>query len=177
MAVAAIAVAVGTGNATDLSTDGPVRVGGTTATAAYPYAGAMVREVRYVDTGRLSYVFTLANDGAVPVTVTGLARQPGWQSALLRPEDIRGAGSPGNGDGEFTVWPGEGDRVQLEVLMLGCEQVSSRAGSMLERIGLHVRVAGTVSHRLQLTLPERVHTGSPRDATCPNSSSATRSPG
>lgn len=173
-----IGLFAGVPSAVDLSGDGPVRVRGTTATAAFPYGGATLREVRYVDKGRLTYDFTLANDGLLPVTVTGLARQPDGRGGLLTPQALRHDGERvGRDAGSFTVWPGSSTRVRLRVSMSGCERVSSRAGSLLEHVQVRADVAGLAERGVDAKLPERLHTGSPRDAHCPGSTSTTRSPG
>lgn len=155
-------------------TTGPTRVSGTTASAVYPYGDGPVREVRYVDRWTLTYTFAVRNTGLAPVVVTGLGDDPARERTLLRPRRLVRAS---DGASRFTVAPGESRRVRLSVLMTGCEHVSSRAGSLLEEVRVDVRSAGMVPRSLTVSLPERLHTGSPRDAGCPRSSSATRSPG
>lgn len=154
-----------------LSATGPTTVSGTPATALYPIAGNPVREIRYVDRAVLSYRFTLHNGAPVPVTVTGF-RRPDHEATMLR---IRGLAGEGGAE-SFTLPPGGDRTVTLSVLMTECERVSSRAGSMVEQVEISVRGLGVVPRTVAVRLPERIRTQSPRDASCPRSNTATRSP-
>lgn len=155
-----------------LSAAGPTSVVGTPATAVYPIANDPVREIRYVDRKMLIYRFTLHNRAPVPVTVTGFQR-PEHEATMLR---IRGI-SAGEREPSFTLGPGADRAVSLSVLMTACERVSSRAGSMIGEVALTVRGMGVLPRTVTVRLPERVRTQSPRDASCPRSNTATRSPG
>ena len=65
-------IAAATQSRPALSAHGPTRVSGTDATAVFRVGDRTVRQVRYQDRGTLGYTFVLANDGRLPVTVTGL---------------------------------------------------------------------------------------------------------
>lgn len=159
-------------SAPDLSTAGPTAVSGTEATAVFDIADRTVRQVRYDDGGTLRYTFRLTNDGRLPVTVVGLAgAQPDprlFQLVALTGED---------GPGEIGLGPGETQAVTLELHMSGCETLSARSGSFVSELWLRTRQAGVFDDDLRLTLPEELHTGSPREAFCPNSTATSRPAG
>lgn len=150
---------------------GPTSVSGTDATAVFTIAHRVVRQVRYADHGTLAYTFTLHNDGGLPLTVTGLA--PAVSPRLFRLRDLRTT----SGDAHFTVPAGSSRRVVLRMLMRGCETLSARAGSFVTTVALDT-VRARVLHRVvTVRLPEELHTGSPREAFCPNATATSRPPG
>jgi len=158
-----IAVARGTPS---LSTDGPISVAGTDASAAFTVGDRTVRQVRYVDEGTLTYTFRIANDGRLPVRVLGLADdQP--ETRLFTIASIT--------DG--TIASGEDEEFTLSLEMAGCETLSARAGSYVTGIVVRTKTAGMFEDTVELDLPEEVHTGSPREAFCPNSTATSRPPG
>lgn len=158
-----IAVARGTPS---LSTEGPTSVTGTEASAVFELGGRTIRQIRYDDNGTLHYTFQVANDGRLPVRIVGLTDdQPG--ARLFTVTDItEGTISPG-GSADFTV----------SMDMAGCETLSSRAGSFVQRVLVRTETAGVFDDTVELDLPEEVHTGSPREAFCPNSTADSRPPG
>lgn len=151
---------------------GPTTVDGTEASAVFRIGGRTVRQVRYDDGGTLSYTFELENEGRLPVTVTGLAtlRTPPRLFRYLTLTDS-------DGDERFTVGGGERTTVRLSMLMQGCETLSARAGSFATEVHLLTEVAGTAQDVVAVYLPEEVHTGSPREAFCPNATAMSRPPG
>ncbi|WP_157520341.1 hypothetical protein [Nocardioides dokdonensis] len=154
-----------------LSTSGPVDVAGTEATGTFTVAERTVRQVRYADQGTLRYTFVLHNDGRLPVEVAGLAdEQP--SSRLFTPVDLVAA------DDGVTVVPGGGQlEVTLSLLMSGCETLSARAGAFVTEVVLRTRTAGAFADDVSVLLPEELHTGSPREAFCPESTASSRPPG
>ena len=158
-------------SAPQLGAGGPTRVDGTEATAVFTVGDRTVRQVRYADHGTLVYAFRLRNDGQVPLTVTGLAaRQP--PSRLFA---YRSLGAPGGG--EVTIGAGESEPVTLVLRMGGCETLSARAGSFVTEVRVRTERMGVLDDDVTVTLPEELHTGSPREAFCPNSTATSRPPG
>lgn len=158
-----IAVASGTPS---LSAEGPTTVDGTNASAVFSVGDRTIRQVRYVDDGTLRYTFRITNDGHLPVEVLGLADdQP--DARLFTLSGLTDGSVPAGESREFT----------LSVHMAGCETLSSRAGSFVTRIVVRTETAGMFEDSVELDLPEEVHTGSPREAFCPNSTATSRPPG
>lgn len=152
--------AAGAGSAA-LSASGPTSVSGTEASAVFTVADRTVRQVRYADGGTLRYTFSLANDGSQPLEVVGLAdRQP--PSRLFQPTGLTPA----------RIDPGETAAVTVSLAMSGCESLSARAGAFVTEV-----VVATDQGDTTVTLPEELHTGSPREAFCPNSTATSRPPG
>jgi len=155
-----------------LGTRGPTAVTGTDASAVFNVAGREIRQVRYRDRATLDYRFRLVNDEALPVTVKGI--DPDQRDSRLfgfvALEDREGRRS-------FTV-PAHGSReVHLLLRMGGCESLSARAGSFASSVLVRTERVGIASGSVLVTLPEEVHTGSPREAFCPNSTAKSRPPG
>ena len=155
-----------------LATHGPTEVVGTEESAVFRIGGRTVRQVRYADGEKLTYAFALENEGRLPVTVTGLAaadREPRLFRYLALTDE--------EGRDRFTLPGGERTTVRLTMLMQGCETLSARAGSFATEVHLRTEVAGTVQDVVTVSLPEQVHTGSPREAFCPNATATSRPPG
>lgn len=175
--LAAVLVAVGAGVAVastppSLATHGPTSVRGTEASAVFRIGGRTIRQVRYADKKTLVYSFTLANDGRLPVRVTGLApleRSPRL-FAYVGLTDAQGRE-------EFTIPAGERTTVELSMRMHACETLSARAGSFATQLSLRTERAGVIEDVVTLALPEEVHTGSPREAFCPDATATSRPPG
>lgn len=149
-----------------LSASGPTSVAGTDASAVFTIADRTVRQVRYDDGGTLRYTFRLTNDDRLPVHVLGLAAdQP--PSRLFRPVEFT----------PLRLGPGDTAEVTLELAMSGCETLSARAGAFVTQVVLRVERGGLLSDDVTVTLPEELHTGSPREAFCPNSTATSRPPG
>jgi hypothetical protein len=158
-----VAVARGTPS---LSTTGPTSVSGTEASAIFEVADRSVRQVRYDDEGTLRYTFRISNDGRLPVKILGLdEEQP--ETRLFTITSLTTATVPAGGSEDFT----------LELRMAGCETLSSRAGSFVNGISVRTETAGVFEDTVDLDLPEEVHTGSPREAFCPNSTATSRPAG
>lgn len=175
--LAAVLLAVGGGVAVAstspaLDAHGPTDVAGTEATSVFRIGGRTIRQVRYADEKTLVYSFTLANDGRLPVEVTGLA-------PLARsPRLFRYVGlTDTDGHEMFTIPAGERREVDLAMRMHGCETLSARAGSFATHVLLRTQRAGLIHDTVTVTLPEEVHTGSPREAFCPDSTALSRPPG
>lgn len=145
---------------------GPISVAGTEASAVFQVAERTVRQIRYADGGTLRYTFRLDNDSRLPVTVLGLDEDQA---------DPRLFGLTGLT--RRTIGAGESAEVTLSLRMGGCETLSSRAGSFVTSIGVRTRQAGIFEDVVEVTLPEEIHTGSPREAFCPNSTATSRPPG
>ena len=149
-----------------LSAAGPTSVTGTEATAVFRIGDRTVRQVRYDDAGTLRYTFRLTNSGHLPVTVSGLAdHQP--DSRLFQP----------TGFTPVELGPGDSAAVTLALHMSGCETLSARAGAFVTEVVLRVERAGMLHDDVTVRLPEELHTGSPREAFCPNSTATSRPPG
>lgn len=65
----------------------------------------------------------------------------------------------------------------LALRMGGCETLSARAGSFVTQVVLRTEQAGIFDDRVTVRLPEELHTGSPREAFCPESTATSRPPG
>ncbi|MGA9716004.1 MAG: hypothetical protein WBQ48_09270 [Aeromicrobium sp.] len=155
-----------------LSTTGPTSVTGTQASAVFQIGDRSVRQVRYVDRGTLVYTFTLTNDGALPLTVTGLEPMP-RKATLFTYQELADSG----GKSEFTIGARQSKTVRLSMLMSACERLSARAGSFASEVRLSISRLGGVDKVLTVSLPEQVHTGSAREAFCPRSTASSRPPG
>lgn len=149
-----------------LTAGGPVSVTGTEASGVFTLADRTVRQIRYADRGTLRYTFTLSNDGRLPVTVIGLA--PDQPDPRLF--DLVGLTS-----GELS--PGESAELTLTLDMNGCETLSSRSGSFVSDVVVRTRQAGMFEDTVTVALPEEIHTGSPREAFCPESTATSRPQG
>ena len=161
--VGGVAVA---GGSPALSTSGPVSVTGTEASGVFTIAERTVRQIRYADQGTLRYTFTVSNDGRLPVTVAGLAPdQP--DPRLFDLVDLTTGEIPPGGSGDFT----------LTLDMNGCESLSSRSGSFVTEVVATTRRAGVFDDTVTIALPEEIHTGSPREAFCPESTATSRPQG
>jgi len=177
----AAAVVAGAGVATArsvpaLSAHGPTSVSGTEASAVFQVGGRLVRQVRYDDRGTLAYRFVVANDGPLPVTVTGLA-PPEVQPRLFRYLGVTASPGASPGAPMFTIGAGERTEVEVRLLMRGCETLSARAGSFATGVRLRTERAGMLEDTVRLTFPEQVHTGSPREVSCPGATATSRPPG
>lgn len=175
--LAAVLVLTGAGVAVassdpQLTAHGPTSVAGTEESAVFRIGTRTVRQVRYDDRGTLVYSFTLANDGRLPVTVTGLA-PPVRMPRLFEYVGI----TDGEGHEEFTIGAGERTTVKVSMLMHACETLSARAGSFATQVRLRTRRAGVLEDLVTVDFPEEVHTGSPREAFCPNATATSRPPG
>ena len=155
-----------------LSTSGPTSVTGTEATTTFTIAERTVRQVRYADGGTLRYTFRLANGDRLPVTVLGLVEdQP--DPRLFAFVGLTGP----DGDGRVRIGAGESVAVTLALAMGGCETLSARAGSFVTEVALRTERAGLFADAVTVRLPEELHTGSPREAFCPESTATSRPPG
>jgi hypothetical protein len=176
-AVVVLLVACGAGVAVaqsrpSLSAHGPTAVTGTDATAVFRVGDRTVRQVRYQDRGTLVYSFVLANEGRLPVRVTGLGPlHP--EPRLFRYSGLVDA----HGNTDFTIPAGERRTVRLRMLMVSCETLSARAGSFATDVNVETSRAGVLEDEVVLDLPEEVHTGSPREAFCPRATASSRPPG
>jgi hypothetical protein len=160
------------GNEPRLVAHGPTAVAGTEKTAVFRVGKRTVREVRYADRETLVYSFALANEGRVPVTVTGLAPLDATPR-LFRYLSLTDT----EGRERFTIPGGSRTTVQLSMQMHSCETLSARAGSFATHVSLHTERAAVIEDAVTVTLPEEVHTGSPREASCPNATATSRPPG
>lgn len=142
---------------------GPVSVAGTEAHAAFAVADREVRQVRYADQGVLRYTFELRNGGRLPVTVLRLAPDQA-DPRLFDLLDLS----------RVDLAPGETGEVTLSLRMSGCETLSARAGSFVSRVVVVTRRAGLLESKTTLELPEEIHTGSPREASCPGATAGSR---
>jgi hypothetical protein len=156
----------------DLEATGPTSVTGTEATAVFQVANRTIRQVRYDDAGRLRYTFRLANRGRVPVTVIGLSPA----QADPRLFHLVGVTGPGGRD-TVEIRGGDSEELTLVLEMGGCETLSSRSGSFVTEVRLRTSRAGLFEDDVLLTLPEELHTGSPREAFCPSSTATSRPQG
>lgn len=149
-----------------LEAAGPTSVSGTTGTAVFQVGDRVVRQVRYDDGGTLRYTFRLANDGRLPVTVLGLDEEQA-DPRLFTLVDLTAT----------TIGAGESADLTLSMKMGGCETLSSRSGSFVTTIAVRTQQAGLFEDVIEVALPEEVHTGSPREAFCPNSTATSRPQG
>jgi len=149
-----------------LESGGPTSVTGTEATAVFQVGDRTVRQIRYDDGGTLRYTFRLTNDGNLPVTVLGLDDEQA-DPRLFTLDELT----------ERTIGAGESADVTLSMAMGGCETLSSRSGSFVSTIAVRTRQAGLFEDVVEVRLPEEVHTGSPREAFCPNSTATSRPQG
>ncbi len=165
LAVAGGGVAVAR-SSPSLSADGPTEVAGTEAAPAFELANRTIRQIRYVDGGTMRYTFRIHNDGRLPVTVLGLAGDQ-EDSRLFTITDLS----------EVTIGGGETAEVTLSLSMSGCETLSSRSGAFVTTLRIRTEQAGMFEDTVDLTLPEEIHTGSPREVSCPRSTATSRPPG
>ncbi|MGZ4438474.1 MAG: hypothetical protein ACXVWU_05955 [Nocardioides sp.] len=177
LAVVLVVVVAGAGAAVAhqpprLTATGPTRVAGTDASAVFRIGDRTIRQVRYRDHGTLVYTFTLRNDGPLPLTVTGLAPQ----AREPRLFHYLGVATP-DGRSRFGLDPGSSQVVQVRLRMQHCETLSARAGSFADVVPLRTVRAGMLHDTVVVTFPEEVHTSSPREAFCPNSTATSRPPG
>ncbi len=159
-------------SAPDLEASGPTSVTGTEATAVFQVADRTIRQVRYADAGTLRYTFELTNHGRLPVTVHGLAAGQA-DPRLFHLASLTGA----DGAEDVRIGAGETATVTLALVMGGCESLSSRSGSFVTDVVLRTGQAGVFDDDVRVTLPEELHTGSPREAFCPSSTATSRPPG
>ena len=169
--VAAGGVAVARSTPT-LKTSGPISVTGTEATGVFQIADRTIRQVRYADRGTLHYTFEVSNDSRLPLTIRGLAEDQA-QPRLFTLERLSGP----DGAGAIRLGPGDTTRVTLDLGMSGCETLSARAGSFVTQVVVRTEQAGVFDDDVTITLPEELHTGSPREAFCPESTATSRPPG
>jgi len=155
----------------DLGASGPTEVTGTEATAVFTVGDRTVRQVRYVEGGTLRYTFRLTNHGRLPVTLSLSAHQ-----SDPRLFSFSGLTGP-DGERSVRLGAGEAKAVTLALLMGGCETLSSRSGSFVPDVLLRTEQAGVFEDEVRVALPEELHTGSPREAFCPNSTATSRPPG
>ncbi len=155
-----------------LATAGPTAVSGTAASAVFKIGDRTIRQVRYRDGGTLVYTFRLLNRQAFPIRVTGISPDQA-DERLFRYASLQAA----DGHGEFTVPGNSRVQVQLRLEMGGCESLSARAGSFAHQVSLTTERLGLASGVATILLPEEIHTGSPREAFCPNSTAKSRPPG
>jgi len=169
--VAAGGVAVARSTPT-LRASGPTSVTGTEATGVFQIADRTIRQVRYDDRGMLRYTFGVTNANRLPLTILGLANdQP--DPRLFTLERLSGP----NGAGVVRLGAGETATLTLDLGMSGCETLSARAGSFVTQVIVRTEQAGVFDDDVTLTLPEELHTGSPREAFCPESTATSRPPG
>ncbi len=149
-----------------LSTDGPTDVAGAEASAGFRVADRTIRQIRYVDLGTFDYSFEIHNDGRLPVRLLGLADDQA-DSRLFTLVDLT----------TRTIGGGESAEVTLTVSMSGCETLSSRSGAFVTTVRVRTEQAGMFEDTVELTLPEEIHTGSPREISCPRSTATSRPQG
>lgn len=177
VAVAAGLLAGGAGMAVasaepTLVAHGPTSVSGTEQSAVFRVGGRTIRQVRYADRETLVYSFTLENAGRLPLSVHGLApleRTP----RLFEYVELTDA----EGRQQFTIPAGERTAVEVSMLMHSCETLSARAGSFATEVSLRTERAGMIDDVVTVDFPEEVHTGSPREAFCPDATATSRPPG
>ena len=155
-----------------LGAEGPTAVSGTEASAVFTIGDRTIRQVRYHDKSTLVYTFRLANRQALPMTVTGISPdQP--DERLFSYSSLK----DDEGHVRFTVPGNDSVEVHLRLKMSGCESLSARAGSFAHQVSLSTRRMGVPAGTALVILPEEIHTGSPREAFCPNSTAQSRPPG
>ena len=156
----------------ELRASGPTSVTGTEATGVFQIADRTIRQVRYDDQGTLRYTFAVTNDSKLPLVILGLAAdQPDPRLFTLE----RLAGEDGAGD--IRIGAGETAPLTLDLGMSGCETLSARAGSFVTQVVVRTEQAGVFDDDVTIRLPEELHTGSPREAFCPESTASSRPPG
>ena len=160
------------GSTPDLTAAGPTSVTGTEATAVFRIADRTVRQVRYADGGTLRYTFAVTNGSRLPVTIHGLTDDEP-ETRLFTYRALTGPG----GASEVRLGAGETRDLTLALRMGGCESLSARAGAFVTEVVVRTDQAGVFSDDVTITLPEEVHTGSPREAFCPRSTATSRPPG
>jgi len=155
-----------------LGTRGPAGVKGTDASATFSIAGRKIRQVRYRDRATLDYQFRMTNSDVLPVTVSGI-------DSRQRNARLFGYVGLEDADGHRRISvPAHGSReVHLLLRMDGCENLSSRAGSFAASVLVRTERMGMSTGSVLVQLPEEIHTGSPREAFCPNSTARSRPPG
>jgi hypothetical protein len=141
-------------------------VAGTEASAGFQVAERTIRQVRYVDDGTLRYTFRIHNDGRLPVRVLGLADDQSDPRLFTF-----------TGLSSRTIGGGESGEVTLSLSMSGCETLSSRSGAFVTTVQVRTEQAGMFEDTVELTLPEEIHTGSPREVSCPDSTATSRPQG
>ena len=155
-----------------LGADGPTAVSGTEASAVFMIGDRTIRQVRYSDGATLVYTFRLLNSQALPMTIRGISPEQA-EERLFSYVSLK----DDSGRTRFTV-PGNGAvEVNLRLKMGGCESLSARAGSFAHRVSLVTGRLGVSAGTATILLPEEIHTGSPREAFCPNSTAKSRPPG
>jgi hypothetical protein len=155
-----------------LAATGPTSVAGTEATSVFRIGDRTVRQIRYDDGGTLRYTFRVTNGGRLPLTVLGLADgQP--NTRLFTYTGLTDAG----GRRVVHLGAGETRELTLALRMGGCESLSARAGAFVTEVRVRTEQAGLFDDDVTITLPEEVHTGSPREAFCPRSTATSRPPG
>lgn len=155
-----------------LSTEGPTSVSGTEESTTFQIADRVIRQIRYADGKTLRYTFQVSNEGRLPLTIRGLAdEQP--NTRLFTYTGLIGQ----DGKAEVHLGSGETSTVTLALKMGGCETLSARAGAFVTQVVVRTEQAGVFDDDVVITLPEEVHTGSPREAFCPNSTATSRPPG
>lgn len=177
VAVAAGLLAGGAGMAVasaepTLVAHGPTSVSGTEQSAVFRVGGRTIRQVRYADRETLVYSFTLENTGRLPLSVHGLAPLE-HTPRLFEYVELTDA----EGRQQFTIPAGERTPVEVSMLMHSCETLSARAGSFATEVSLRTERAGMIDDVVTVDFPEEVHTGSPREAFCPNATATSRPPG
>ncbi len=156
-----------------LRATGPTSVTGTDGTSVFEIADRKIRQVFYRDRGTLVYTFTLANDGSLPVRVTGF-EPPELDPRLFDYLEV----TDSEGRTEFGIGGGETTKVQLHLRMTGCETLSARAGSSAVEVTLVTTgPLGLGGDEVTVALPEEVRTGSPREVGCANATATSRPPG
>lgn len=176
-AVVALVLALGTGPAYSarfptLTAHGPGTVTGTSATAVFKIGDNAVRQIRYADRKVLRYSFDLKNDGWLPITVTGLA-PPAHRPTLFIYAGLEDA----DGRSKFTIGAHSRTAVTLSMLMTSCEKLASRAGSFATQVRIRTTGLGVIDATTVAELPEQIHTGSPREASCSRATSTSRPAG
>ena len=155
-----------------LKASGPTAVDGTEATSVFQVGDRILRQVRYDDGGTLAYTFVLTNPGPLPLDVQGLSEDQ-EPSRLFTLHSLTAAGERG----PWHLGVGERLEMRLTMKMGGCESLSSRAGAFVSSIRVRTEQAGRFADDVEVALPEELHTGSPREAFCPNSTATSRPPG
>jgi hypothetical protein len=76
-----------------------------------------------------------------------------------------------------SLGPGDTHQLTLALRMGGCETLSAPAGAFVTEVRVRTEQAGVFDDDVTISLPEEVHTGSPREAFCPRSTATSRPPG